>query len=157
MSYVTFDCTQFISFDSDNEADVAVSLKEFEVANQFKVLPKDEILPNKIAHLRHFLHSSVFEMVNQEFIGEFDEWLEREEVPVDILSFSRNIQLFVQNKHVQNATVILVRYAHDEKNEDRIFVGEFHKEHILEGLYHASCFENAGNIVVLKMKSNDGS
>lgn len=23
MSYVTFDCTQFISFDSDNEADIA--------------------------------------------------------------------------------------------------------------------------------------
>lgn len=30
MSYVTFDCTQFISFDSDNEADVTASLKEFE-------------------------------------------------------------------------------------------------------------------------------
>ncbi|MGF7050060.1 hypothetical protein J2T13_004583 [Paenibacillus sp. DS2015] len=154
MAEVIFDCTQFLSFDLDENADVSYLLTVFEEKNNFRVLPEGEILSKKLSHLNRFLHSTTFEIQNQEFIGEFDEWLELEEIPSAIVEFGRNLQEFCRNKHVKNLTIILVRYAYSEKNDDNVFVGEFHRDNIFEGLYHASVFGNSGNIVALRLFNN---
>ncbi|MBW7476082.1 hypothetical protein K0T92_15150 [Paenibacillus oenotherae] len=151
MSEVLYDCSQFISFDTDENTDMSYILTVFEEKNNYRVLPEDKIQSKKVSHLNGLLHSITFEILNQEFIGEFDEWFELEEIPSAIVEFGCNVQEFCRNKHVKNLTIILVRYAYSEKDDDIVFVGEFHRDNIFEGLYHASVFGNSGNIVALKL------
>ncbi|OAB38433.1 hypothetical protein [Paenibacillus glacialis] len=154
MAEVIFDCTQFFSFDMDENSDVPYLLTVFGETNSFEVLPGHEIQAEKISHLNRFIDSTTFELQNQEFLGEFDEWFELEKVPSEIVKFGHNVQELCRNKHFKNLTIILVRYAYSEKDDDNVFVGEFHRDNIFEGLYHASVFGNSGNIVVLRLRNH---
>ncbi|OKQ00004.1 hypothetical protein [Paenibacillus sp. P46E] len=154
MADVIFDCTQFLSFDLDVEADVDVSsliVSLFEKSNLFRVLSKSVISEHKLSHLAQFINTDTVEIQNQEFIGEFDEWFEMDEIPYPIQQFGQSIQELYKNKYIKKLTIILVRYAYSEKNTDTVFIEDYQCENIYEGLYHASCFGNSGNIVVLRL------
>lgn len=153
MADVLFDCTQFLSFEA-NECGDALSFLQpsFDKSNDFKLLQEREISERKLSHLNEFLNRFTVELVNQEFIGEFDEWFEFNEIPQSIKQFGQNIKEIIEKKSIEQLTIILVRYAYDEKVADNIFVGDYRVEDIYDGLYHASCFGNSGNIVVIRLK-----
>lgn len=118
------------------------------------VLQEREISERKISHLNEFLNRHTVELVNQEFIGEFDEWFEFDEIPQPIKQFGQNIKELIERKIIEQLTIILVRYAYGEESADNIFVGDYRVDNIYDGLYHASCFGNSGNIVVIRLKKS---
>ncbi|MDP4095827.1 hypothetical protein OIN60_03355 [Paenibacillus sp. P96] len=152
MADVLFDCTQFLSFEANECGDVlSFLLPSFGKSDDFKLLQEREISGRKLSHLNEFLNKFTVELVNQEFIGEFDEWFEFNEIPQPIKQFGQNIKEFMEKKSIEQLAIILVRYAYDEKAADNIFVGDYRVEDIYDGLYHASCFGNSGNIVVIRL------
>lgn len=121
------------------------------INNGFKVLQEREISERKLLHLNGIFNRHTVELVNQEFIGEFDEWFEFDEIPQPIRRFGQNIKELLESKFIEQLTIILVRYAYAEQAADQIFIGDYSVESIYDGLYHASCFGNSGNIVVLRI------
>ncbi|MGG4147627.1 hypothetical protein ABEW34_31425 [Paenibacillus algorifonticola] len=155
MADVLFDCTQFLTFEANECGDVlSLLLPLFEKSNDFMVLQEREISERKISHLNEFLNRHTVELVNQEFIGEFDEWFEFDEIPQPIKQFGQNIKELIERKIIEQLTIILVRYAYGEESADNIFVGDYRVDNIYDGLYHASCFGNSGNIVVIRLKKS---
>ncbi|WP_139489506.1 hypothetical protein [Brevibacillus dissolubilis] len=149
MAEVTFDCTQFLSFDVDGDFGIS-SLNGYFEGNGYDVLFEKSIEPVKLTHLRRMLQSITIELRNQEFMGEFDEWFEMENIPSKIVEFGDVIQELYKNEYIKNLTVILVRYAYNNYLDDQVFFGEYRIEDVNEGLYNASCFGNSGNIVALR-------
>lgn len=155
MADVLFDCTQFLTFEARETGDcLPFLLASFERNEDFKILQNNEISEKKLSHLNGFLNNYTVELVNQEFIGEFDEWFEFDEIPQPIKQFGQNIKELLERKLIEQLTIVLVRHAYDEKATDNIFVGDFRVENIYDGLYHASCFGNSGNIVVLRVRES---
>jgi predicted NodU family carbamoyl transferase len=155
MADVLFDCTQFLTFEATESGDgLSFLLASFGKNEDFKMLQDKEISERKLSHLNEFLNKYTVELVNQEFIGEFDEWFEMDEIPQPIKQFGQNIKELIERKLIEQLTIILVRYAYDERAADNIFVGDFPVENIYDGLYHASCFGNSGNIVVIRIRKS---
>lgn len=155
MADVIFDCTQFLTFESNESGDVlSLILPLVESINDFRVLREGEVSERKMSHLNEFLNRGTIELVNQEFIGEFDEWFEFDEIPQPIKRFGQTIKELIERNFIEQLTIILVRYAYREKAADNIFVGDYLVENIYEGLYHASCFGNSGNIVVIRLRKS---
>jgi hypothetical protein len=153
MADVLFDCTQFLTFKVSGSREGLTFLSAlFEREEDFKIIEDEEISPKKLSHLNEFLNNYTVELVNQEFIGEFDEWFEFDDIPQPIKQFGQNIKELLEGKLIEQLTIIMVRYAYDEKDTDNIFVGDFRVENIYDGLFHASCFGNSGNIVVIRVR-----
>lgn len=155
MADVLFDCTQFLTLEASESGDgLSFLLASLGRNEDFKILQDKEISEKKLSHLNEFLNNFTVELVNQEFIGEFDEWFEFDEIPQPIKQFGQNIKELLERKLIEQLTIILVRYAYDEKAADNIFVGDFRVENIYDGLYHASCLGNSGNIVVIRIRES---
>lgn len=154
MANVLFDCTQFLTFES-SRVEAELFLTSFQKDEYFKMVRGKEISKKKLLHLSRFLNSHTVELVNQEFVGEFDEWFEFDKIPEKIRQFGQNIMRVMEWNSIEQLAIILVRYAYDEKNSDNIFTGDVRLENIYDGLYRASCFGNSGNIVVIRIKVED--
>lgn len=144
-----FDCTQFLSFNWRGDTDVASTITELK--DTFSIIPQNEITPEKLYYLEPFLQPVTFELFNQEYGAEFGTWFERDNIPDSLVTFSSQVRKIHEHDGVHSLTVILVHFADCEKEiETRAFFGEFHISQIYDALYHASCFERSGEIVVLR-------
>lgn len=82
---VLFDCTQYLTFEASESGDgLSFLLPSFEKSEDFKMLQDKEISERKLSHLNEYLHRYMVELINQEFIGDFDEWFEFDEIPQPI-------------------------------------------------------------------------
>ncbi|GIO66603.1 hypothetical protein [Paenibacillus cookii] len=99
-----------------------------------------------------YVYGAGGERLSMTYLPAYDPNNGWEPVPGD--GGGQNIQELLERKLIEQLTIILVRYAYDEKATDNIFVGDFRVENIYDGLYHASCFGNSGNIVVIRVRES---
>lgn len=156
MSLVLFDSTQFVTFDLTN----GEALEVRDVINEFKdqgfsVLDNSEIKQKKLTYLSKYLSSEVVELEQSEFLGEFEDWKDKEEIPIKVLSLSNSVKKLANSGCVNNLKVILIEYASEDKERDHI-----HEENVniteLPGklfLASKSCFDVWANVMVFCVSS----
>jgi hypothetical protein len=148
VSYVIFDCTQLLTFNLNDEVDINLLLSDFKELN-FKI--NTEVKQIKKTHLDKWVKSYFIELVNDEFIGEFEDWKEKDDIPESIITFGKLIVKLANNEIISGLSVILVHYANELVEKDKVFSQEIKINDIYEGLYHSSCFGISGNIIILNI------
>lgn len=152
LSIILFDCSQFITFNLIASSFDEKLLNDF--FNQgFEILINDKIEQRKRTYLQEYLNSFTIEFIKKEFLGEFEEWKEKENTPEEVLKFSENIERLINSRYIKNLKIIIVEYADENRNNDFISLKQIAKEKIKEGLFCASkwCFEEWGNIMIFEV------
>ncbi|PLR77519.1 hypothetical protein CU633_09980 [Bacillus sp. V3-13] len=151
MAYVIFDCTQFLTFNMKGKVDIENILQIFNKLDfSFQI---GDIEYKKRQYLKKWIKSTLVELKNDEFIGEFEEWKEKDNIPVPIIEFANCIQGIAEDERVDNLTLILVHYVYEQEENNKLFEITINPSKIIEGLYHASVFGNSGNIVILNIEN----
>lgn len=120
MSLILFDCSQFITFENKNrQVENNFLKKEF---NQLKlnIIEQNKIKLKKINYITEYAYSNILELENKEFIGEFDDWNEKEKVPSFANVFSSIISEFIIINEVDEINVIFVDNAPENKLNNQI-------------------------------------
>jgi hypothetical protein len=128
------------------------TLTDFErehIRKQYKI--NTEVKQIKKTHLDKWVKSYFIELVNDEFIGEFEDWKEKDDIPESIITFGKLIVKLANNEIISGLSVILVHYANELVEKDKVFSQEIKINDIYEGLYHSSCFGISGNIIILNI------
>ena len=111
-----FDCTQFITF-NDNGDDVLKKMHYVFENSDFTILPKSKIQAVKLNYFSQDLCEYVFELVNDEFLGDFDDWKEIDCIPNSIQDFILEITKVVEFG-AEDLKVILTNFAERGKTSD---------------------------------------
>lgn len=150
MAFILFDCTQFISFDFKPEIDINTMIKNFERIH-FSTLVDSEIKKTKINLLKKYLHANTIELINDEFIADFQEWIDEEEIPHSIMKFSNLVKRVIENENIESLNIVLVRYFYETIEKNIFTVVDVSESEIINGLFNMSCYGEAGNILILKV------
>lgn len=105
-----FDCTQFISFTlSENPINnnIIILLKK----EGFTLIEKNYIRKAKIDYFNNYIENQFFELKNDNFIGEFEDWTEKDTPPKIITEFLDIIKEWMYQLNVSNFKFILTSYA----------------------------------------------
>ncbi|MEY9867598.1 hypothetical protein ABIE66_002977 [Peribacillus sp. B2I2] len=148
MSFVIYDCIQFITFDADETFSKALFLEENEHIQAILLKPE---VKEKYLYINNYFKENVFSIYDQEFIGDFDEWKEFNKSPIEIQSFCFEIKRIVQNKSISNVSIILIYYVNEQEEENNIVTVNTTSTNIIEGLFKASLFEKEGNIFIINI------
>lgn len=148
MSFVIYDCIQFITFDADETFCKVSFLEENEHIQAILLNPEDQ---DKYLYINHYFKENVFSIYDQEFLGEFDEWKNFNKVPREIESFSLELKRIVQDKYISNVSIFLIDYVDEQEQENNIVTVNSTSTNIIEGLFKASIFENEGNIFIMNI------
>ncbi|AOH55142.1 hypothetical protein ABE28_012355 [Peribacillus muralis] len=146
MSFVIYDCIQFISFNADETFSTASFLEENEHIQVSLLKTEDK---DKYLYINHYFKENVFRMYDQEFLGEFDEWKTLNKVPKEIQSFSLELNRIVKDESISNVSIILIDYVDELEEENNIVTVHTASTSIIEGLFKASIFKSEGNIFIM--------
>ena len=105
-----FDCTQFISFTlSKNPIDknIILLLKK----EGFTLIEKNNIRKAKIDFFGNYIENQFYELKNDNFIGEFEDWIEESTPPKTIIKFIKIIEDWMYQLNVSHFKFILTSYA----------------------------------------------
>ncbi|WP_411681649.1 hypothetical protein [Clostridium thailandense] len=125
-----FDCTQFITYDAEENIDDVINL--FHNIG-FTIIPYDKIRNVKKEYFKEYFRTNVYELKLYEFLGCFDEWQEVEKTPKIILDFVNILKSIIQCSKVKNLKVILTNFAEEGLSTNEV-VKINHKK-IVEGLF----------------------
>lgn len=117
MSYVIFDCTQFVAFHTKDHSKIESLKRQFENLG-FIVYMDTEIQARKRAYFENHFKGTVFELVDQEFLGEFEDWKEVSKPSVRLREFISIIEGLAKNAWIKELKVIIVDYASEDKKAD---------------------------------------
>lgn len=153
MSYVIFDCTQLISFNTKTETDLQYLLEPLGELN-LKLAASELIQDKKKVYLEEYFLNHIFELLNDEFLGYFEDWKNYDDAPEEIIKFALIIKNIASHNSIDTLRLILVNHASENKEEDTISKVEVSPDNIMEGLFHISCFGDGGSILVLTLRNN---
>lgn len=117
MSSVLFDCTQFITFDTEgDEASIRQVLSDFETLG-FQVVGGEDIESRKLEYLTEYLSSTTVELFDQNFMGVLlEDWRDATEVPARVEHFAEVVAQLARSGAVWNLRLILVSDAPLERD-----------------------------------------
>lgn len=129
-----FDCTQFITFNLEEDKNILDS-----VIDEFSKIGFDVVLDIrdiKKAYFKEYLGECFIELRYDNFMGEFEDWELENEPPKRINDFIGAVKKVVQRKHIKNFTVMLTYFAEigDSTNE----VINVDSSNIQQGLFSMS-------------------
>lgn len=153
MSYVIFDCTQLIAFNTNAEIDFQYLLEPLGELN-LKLVTSESIQTKKKVYLEDYLLNHLFELSNDEFVGHFEDWKNFDDAPEEITKFATILKNIASHNSIDVLRLFLVNYASEDKQEDSISQVEVLSDSIMEGLFHFSCFGSSGNILILTVRNN---
>jgi len=146
MSYVIFDCSQFLTF-SCVKAEVKNEVARFGM----KVLLKEEIAKKKLTYLSPFLEEKIIELFDQEFLGVFEDWQEEENPPIELVNFKKEITDFCSKMNIKSLKLIIISCASENIEEDTIVSKEVQIDQFYKGLFVLSKWnlkEVADNLIL---------
>ncbi|MBJ6359884.1 hypothetical protein ACFOQM_00890 [Paenibacillus sp. GCM10012307] len=146
MSYVIFDCSQFLTFSCD-EAELKNKVAPFGM----KVLLKEEIAKKKLTYLSPFLEENVIELFDQEFIGVFEDWKEEENPPIELVNLKKEIIDFCSKMNIESLKLIIISCASENIEEDTIISKSVQIDQLYGGLFVLSKWsfkEVADNLIL---------
>ncbi len=106
MSFVIFDFSQFLIFSCD-ESIIKNGVAQFESLGM-KVLLRVEIVKKKLTYLSPFLQENVIELFDQEFVGVFEDWMEEENLPIELSNLKSEISEFCSNSNSKSLKLIII-------------------------------------------------
>ncbi|MFB5676358.1 hypothetical protein ACE3NQ_08150 [Paenibacillus terreus] len=118
MSYVIFDCSQFLTFNCEEEI-FKNEAARFERLGM-KVLLKEEITKKKLTYLSAVLQEEVLKLFDQEFIGIFEDWKEEENPPIELINLKEEISGFCSKLNIKSLKLIIISCASENIEEDTI-------------------------------------
>ena len=110
-----FDCTQFISIISCKTNPKEMLETAFE-KQEFVLVEKEKLSPIKHEFLKAISLENVFELRNDNFMGEFEDWIELDKPPYKIGKFIESLKTIVEHNAVKELIVILVKFVDLEDN-----------------------------------------
>ncbi|SFT02487.1 hypothetical protein [Marininema halotolerans] len=134
---VLFDCSQFVSFNTDDSCvvdDLKADLKKLEFE---KIKIKAEIDNVKLQYYQEEWLEYVFEMVDLEFLGylQSNEWPQQNEVPVPIEKLISVLKNYVDLKLIRDLKIMFVGCAPEKKNEKWVSRVRVTSDKIIDELY----------------------
>lgn len=123
MSYCIFDCTQLLTFNIcnlENIENVKLMLEQF----GFDVKAQNKINNNKLEYLKAWLFNYVVEILDLEFLGEFEEWKDISEPPAKIIKLVDAIERIKEDNNIEELKLIIVSSASEDKEFDNILETE---------------------------------
>lgn len=146
-----FDCTQFITFDYiAPDFNVERFLERFKLLG-FQLVIGSDIKQVKRGYFRQHTKQYFVELKDDNFMGEFEDWIEMEKPPERIENFAREVDLLLKSEKLINVRIILTFFAEEGTTIiDKISIS---KESLREGLYSMSKhnFEVWANNLVLEI------
>jgi hypothetical protein len=91
MSYTIFDCTQLITVSTQEQNSIENIKREFEELG-FNVYANKQIEVNKLNYFKDLLNNKVIELVDKEFVGEFEDWKDVSNPPIKIKKFIEKLE-----------------------------------------------------------------
>lgn len=149
MSYATFDCSQFLTFSSD-ESMFMNDVVQFERL-AMKVLKQEGISGEKLIYLNPFLLDRVIELFNQEFVGVFEDWKEEGNPPIELINLKKGIIEFSSKLDIEFLKLMIISCASENIEEDAIVCKTVHIDQFYEGLFVLSKWnfkEVADNLIL---------
>ncbi|SDW57119.1 hypothetical protein SAMN05444487_104149 [Marininema mesophilum] len=146
MSSVLFDCSQFVSFNT-NDSNVVDDLKNDLKELSFEKIKDEKEIDNvKMKYYQHEWRKYVLEMIDLEFLGylEADEWPKQNEVPIPIVGLITVLKKYVDMKLIRDLKIIFVGYAPEKKNDKLIARVRVTSDNIIDEL-----FENQFETVII--------
>jgi hypothetical protein len=131
-----FDCTQFISFDSNIcEKQVKKMMAPFEELG-FVIIIDGEIKPVKRKYFKNYISQHFTELKYDNFIGEFEDWEEICNPPTLIKKFVNNIHVILKKEDISNFKLILTSFAEEGTTTNKVII--LNKDQIIKGIYSMS-------------------
>ncbi|MBH0171446.1 hypothetical protein [Fictibacillus sp. 18YEL24] len=119
MSYTNFDCTQLLTFQTDDLNCKRTIKAQFEQMG-FIVSADGQISPNKLKYFKEYLNDLVIELEDKEFIGEFEDWKDVDDLPDRIELFIMKLNNILNKSKIQELKLFIVSDASDNINEDDV-------------------------------------
>lgn len=157
MSLILFDCTQFINIKiKDNSENLIDTLKKYEELD-FEMLMETEIQSKKMIYFKDYLEGYTIELKHDQFLGFFDDWIEKDKVPNQILRFANISSEIINNPFVEEIKIIFVEYASENKELDHLVQVECDINNLVEKLFYQSsaCFDEWGNIMIITVRKSN--
>lgn len=154
MPLMIFDCTQFISLKLNvSEHNIRGLLDDFKELG-FEITLDEELDSKKVNYLRDYLEDYSVELVNDQFLGCFDIWTEKKDVPAMILDFAKAIEKILSCDYIKRLKIILVDYVSQNKELNHVVEMECTVSEIVDTLYFqsSSCFDAWGNMMIVTVK-----
>lgn len=156
LNRIPFDCSQFIMFESEAAIDIC-KIKLIYNEYGFIANTNELIDASKLPYLSEYRLQNIIEIVDEEFIGEFDEWEFIQKVPQKIEKFVKATQKLIEEYRIDNFKLLFVEHVKIPFIKNSILVKKTDKSKILSDLYDISPynFESNGNFYVLETQKID--
>jgi len=154
MSYIIFDCSQFLTFDLSTGPKLQrEEILDFESIG-FEVLLNDKIVKTKQDYLRPYLQTEIVELIDQEFQGIFEDWKEVNNPPDQLLDLITVIKNFWLSREVENLKLIIIGYASENIEKDHLIEKTVFSDKFFEGLFTISKwnFNEVADNLILELK-----
>ena len=105
-----FDCTQFVTFtysESPTAQDIIASFEK----QGFTLIEKNFIRKSKIIFFSDYIENKFYELKNDNFMGEFEDWVEKDNPPNTIIEFIQTLKEWMYKINVSHFKVFLTSYA----------------------------------------------
>ncbi len=151
---IPFDCSQFIMFDSELALDVC-KIKLIYSENGFIVNVNECVGSSKLPYLSEHRLQNIVEIVDEEFVGEFNDWEFAQQVPQKIEKFVKSTQNLFDEYKIDKFKFMFVEHVRIPFTRNSIFVKKIDKSKILEDLYGISPYtcESTSNFYVLETEN----
>ncbi|TVX93168.1 hypothetical protein [Paenibacillus agilis] len=152
MSYTVFDCTQFVTLDTHDDNSIE-NIKEAFKQLGFDLKFNEQISNNKLIYLKDHLKTTVIELVDKEFIGEFEDWEDVSSPPIKIIKFIKILKIILKDRNIGSLKLIIVNNASENKKEDNILELISSEEDLNTSLFSISSwnFEFKTDVLILKL------
>lgn len=115
-----FDCTQFITFNYFGSEDINNIISECFEESIFKILDYDRIRKVKREYFSEYINEYFFELLNEEFIGEFEDWKDKDYPPILIQKFIDIISVIVSLKGIRDFRILITNFAELGNTENEV-------------------------------------
>ncbi|PLR81434.1 hypothetical protein CVD25_20275 [Bacillus canaveralius] len=152
MSYTIFDCTQLITVDTQERNSIENIKRAFEQLG-FIVNTHNQISNNKLNYFKGYLNNTVIELVDKEFIGEFEDWNDVSNPPIKIKKLIEKLKDILKDKNIDYLKLIIVSSASENKKEDNILELVSSEQDLATNLFSMSGwnFDLKTDVLILKL------
>jgi hypothetical protein len=136
MSYAIFDCSQFLTFPYDC-VEQQISKEDLVGFKNigFNIFLNEEIRDKKRSFLRPYMVKQTVELLNQEFVGIFEDWKEISDPPNELKLLKNEIIQLSKKNEISKLKLIIISCASDD---DVIIERSVHMNEFFEALFSLS-------------------
>lgn len=132
-----FDDTQFLTFNlSKKDEGILNEIKDKFGSMGFEILMGEAIRDIKKEYFKEYMETYIIELKDELFIGDFEDWNEKNSPTDRIIEFSKNIKWLSSQKGVINLKVIITGFAEVGTTSKALI--KVTRNDIVDGLYAMS-------------------